>query len=411
MNPGSREPHTQRKAGPQRPILLIGLGMAVTLVALLLLGLAPGGHEGGWDFRVNLWGPSYLLVHGQSPYDTQHLIPIEPVFEHVNAIWLPPAIGTLFPLGWLEAYRASDLWFLGNTWLILFLVAWMREKEPAPRAVWVVLPVYLLLFLPLLTHLILGQFSLLTVFLLLVAARLVRQRHYTWAGLAVVLTLTKPQLVVLALPGLWLAVLRRGGARGALRFTAAAVLGTAVTTIPLWIAYPGWLPDLVQVVLGNPSWFQPTLYTNLELLWGQIGWFAPIPLSLGLFALNLWLWWKYPPEEVMPWSLALTTVASPYVWTWDFVLLVPLILRSLFRQRSWSARAIWGIGLAVCCGLMSWIRLVVLSLEDQRHHLYVWVPWLILLLVLGSHAAESHRSGASRPALLRAGPMQEEPAS
>jgi hypothetical protein len=354
----------------------------LVVVVVLLLVLIPHQQFGGWDLRVNLWGPAYHLVQGKSPYRTTSLSSIDPLFAQVNPVWLPPVIGVFFPIGWLDAYLASDLWLLGNALLVLFLVGRMRGREPVSRSTFMLIPLYLVLFLPLLTHLVLGQLSLLAVLLLLVGTRLLTERRYIWAGLAVVLVLSKPQLAVLALPGMWAAALRGGGKRAGYLFPVAVLLGTAVTTIPLWIGYPAWVPDCVRVILENPDWFQPTLYTVIGQAWGK-GWMIlPALLSFALFVLNLWLWWRDPPEEVLPWSLALTTIASPYIWTWDFVLLLPLMLRCWYRQRSWTARAIWGAGLSLCFGLMTWIRMGLLETGDRRHHVYAWVPWLILGLAL-----------------------------
>ena len=60
------------------------------------------------DFYNELWGPAYLLVHGQSPYDTASLAPVLP------AAWFPMAIGFFFPLGWLGESAGLRAWFLFN---------------------------------------------------------------------------------------------------------------------------------------------------------------------------------------------------------------------------------------------------------------------------------------------------------
>src|SRR5712692_2292721 len=79
------------------------LAFAVGIVAFIKTPLF-----GSWDFRNNLWGPAYLLVHGQSPYH------ISTLFENSNALWFPMAIGLFFPFGWLTQSEASNLWLLGN---------------------------------------------------------------------------------------------------------------------------------------------------------------------------------------------------------------------------------------------------------------------------------------------------------
>ena len=68
------------------------------------------------DFYNELWGPAYLLVNGQSPYDTPILDPVLP------AVWLPMAIGFFFPLGWLPKDG-------GRTIIIQhILIPWVREN-------------------------------------------------------------------------------------------------------------------------------------------------------------------------------------------------------------------------------------------------------------------------------------------
>lgn len=376
-----------------------GFFLPLLLLALLLVGLFfPAIRSAGWDFRVNLWGPAYRLLHGQSPYATRELAWVEPIFKEVNAIWFPPAIGALFFMGGLDPFRASTLWFFFNLGLILVLLWWSREGSRFSPLLSV--PA-LLLFPPLLTHLVLGQFSLAALLLVLAATSLLLRRREMAAGLLLALSLTKPQLLLLVGPGLWLLSWRSGGRRAALCLPAGVLGGALSFTLPLWIGYPNWVPDFWRALRDNPFWYQPTLYTNLRLCWGRAGWILPALLSLGLFALNLRLWWRYPAREVLPWSLALTTLVSPYIWTWDFVLLLPLMLRCLQRQRGRAARLIWALGLLLCLGLTVWIRLALLAAGDNRHHLYAWIPWWVLLLVLAGQAAEVRWAGGRWRSLLR----------
>ncbi len=393
MRPGLLFGHNRRR------VLLGGMGLLL-LVLLTLAAFLPYRQTGGWDARINLWGPAHLLLHRQSPYRTDLLVAVDPLFGQVNAVWLPPLIGLFLPVGWMDSDRLVNLWLALNLLLLPTLIGLTWEKAPPSLPRGGLIALVLLLFPPLLTNLVIGQSSLVALGLFLVATRLLAGRRFSWAGLALVPTLSKPQLAVLVLPGLALAAFRQG--KKALRsFLLALLVGTAATTLPFWLLYPAWLPDLWRAIRENPDWFQPTLYTNLHLLLGPAGWALAGLLGLGLFALNLRLWWRYSPEEVLPWSLALTTVASPYIWTWDMVLLLPLMLRCLYRQAGVAARAVWAGGMALCFGLAVWIRFNVLTLEDERHHLYAWIPWLIALLVLLSQAVEAR--GGRRRALLRPG--------
>jgi hypothetical protein len=365
-------------------LVAAAVGTALVLPRDALVAEQDGPTETGQlllsgDFRNNLWGPAHLLVQGQSPYRVEVLFPGE------QAVWFPQAIGVFFPLGWLNVGLAANLWFTGNIVLVLGLLWWHRGNRGSLGLLWALL--LALLFPPLLFHFVLGQFDLLVLVLLLAATYLATTRRYLGAGLLVSLALAKPQLAVLALPGLWVAAWKQDRLRGGLLFPAGIILGGALLTLSLWVAYPAWPLDFAQALFANPDWFQPTLYTMVRLWWGE-GWMVlPALLSLVILGLNLWLWWQYQAEEVLPWSLALTTIASPYMWTWDFMLFLPLLLRSLHRSRSWAGRAIWGVGLAASWGLTIWVRQV----KGPSVQWHFWMPWFFMGFALVSYVMESRR--------------------
>jgi hypothetical protein len=246
-----------------------------------------------------------------------------------------------------------------------------------------VLPVLLplvvlaLLFPPLFFELSFGQFDLLAVLLMLISARLLSQGRYFLAGLPLALVLGKPQLGLLALPGLAIAAYRGGRWRGLGLLVGAAAGLAALLTLPLWIGYPGWVPDFLGQVLHAPAWYHSSLFTMVELWWGP-GWkLLPGIVSLALAGLALFWSWKYPLEEVLPWSLALTTVVSPYIWTWNFTLFLPLLARALYRQPRPAVR--WA---AVAAVALSWGPMLVLrQVVDYGFHWHFWLPWYYLLVI------------------------------
>lgn len=372
---------TQR---PSFPLILVGILM---LAGALWVLLWMKGFTTDTDFRNNLWGPAHLLVQGRSPYR------VEVLYEGKLALWLPQAIGLFFPLGFLDLAVAANLWFLLNVGLLLGLAWWFgrdRAKPLPPLAA-----ILAATLPPVLFHFFLGQFSLLAAALSLLAAHLAGRRRCFYAGLLIALALAKPQLALLAAPGLWLSCWRQGGRRGAILFPLAAGLGSIVLSLPLWIGYPHWIPDFLEGFRRNPPWQLPNLFSMLGTWWGAAGWALAALVALGLSGLNLWLWYKYPPEEALPWSLALTTLASPYIWTWDFMLFLPLIWRSLAQQRSRPARVLWIAGLMLCWGLTMGLTVWVTPTEGEiSYHWHFWMPWLFLALVWGGRALE--RAAARR---------------
>ncbi len=351
--------------------ILLGMG---ALLVLLKLEYFAG------DLRNNLWAPSYLLLRGKSPYRVDVLV------DGAQAVWFPQVIGLFFPIGLIEFRLVANIWLLVNFALVLLLIWWLCRKAAGP----VPLRALLLtaLFPPIGFIFYLGQFNLLALLLLLLTFDLLMQERFILAGFCMAVALAKPQIAFLALPGYWILSYHRGRWRGAWLFPAAILLSTALLTVPLWIGYPAWVPDFLRALTENPDWLQPTLYTAFVRWWGPTWRIVPAVISAALFLLNLRLWWRCPPQEVLPWSLALTTVATPYIWTWDFVLLLPLIFDLLNRQTVRSTRLIWGGGYLLLWFLTAW---PVMGKGEEDHSFFWWMPWLILALAFLSQAAQYGR--------------------
>lgn len=338
----------------------------------VIIWLVATSQIGGWDFRNNLWAPSYLLLRGESPYDLSGL------YELGNPVWLPMAIGALFPVGALPLPQAAMVWRLVNFGAVVGIV-WVvaGQKRPSPALLAVAL-LAVALYPRTLAHVSLGQFSLFAV-LLYVCAGLLLQRQRFWpAALPVAVALAKPQLGILVVVGLALRAYRLQGRRGAAVFVTAVVVWCALLTLPLFLLYPGWAPDFILSLRQNPAWLQPSLFSLLPAWLGQwpgmFGWGLLFLLVMGL---NGWLWWKRPFWEAMCWSLALTPLVSPYIWSWDFVLLLPLLVREIFRLRLLAARFVLAMGY-----LLNWFLMfqVILSSDGSDHHFW-WGSWFLVAVI------------------------------
>jgi len=345
-------------------LLAAGVGAIWYLSTLQLIG---------GDLYNNLWGPARLLVHGQSPYDTSALQQ-PPGVPWLPAVWLPMAIGLFFPLGWLTVYQASQLWLIGSV-SALIVTLWLGGGGQRPP----LLPFALsglaaFLFPPTLSHLGLGQFTILSTLALLLSARFVTRPRYLLAGFLVAVALAKPQLGALVVPGLFVAYGRLYRLKGVLSFAGALVLWIILLVIPLWIAHPSWFGDFVTALWHNQEWAQPSLFTLLRLQWGTLGWLLWGLLAIGVFSANAWLWLKHPPQNAVIWSLALTPLVTPYIWSWDFAILVPLMTYAFFHLELKPARVLFGLGYVLCWFLIVWVRFNT----DNSDHRFWWIPWLIV---------------------------------
>lgn len=245
----------------------------------ILLFATPPLSACSWDFRNNLWGPAYLLLHNMSPYKLKVLFP------NAIAVWFPPGIGAFLPLGLLDCLVAAKIWLILSV-TALFGILWLCTENSRPTpGVFAACLLAIFLFPPLYTHLELGQFSIiLTLLILFVVSRYSRP----WSMfLALALGLTKPQLGVLIYPGLLFQQFRSYGVRGAYRhgFILLAVCLLLTCLLILIQRLKGWAARIM--LFGG----------TLAVYGGQVAlrWGNDVPDSL--------MWW-IPPAMLLVFSLS-----------------------------------------------------------------------------------------------------------
>jgi hypothetical protein len=349
-------------------------GFLLATIAVAVVWLVATSQIDGWDFRNNLWAPSYLLLQGESPYDLSNL------YELGNPVWLPMAIGAFFPLGVLPLSQAAMVWRLASLGVIVGIV-WIVSEQQRPSLLPFALGLLAMALYPrTIAHLQLGQFSLLAVLLYLLSLKLVQQRRIGWAALPVALALAKPQLGILAVMGLIILVYRRDKMRGLGRFFLAVGGWCLLLVLPLVLLYPGWLPDFLLALGRNPAWLQPSLFSVLPNWLGWWGWLIWGVLLLVMVGINGRIWWRRPGLVAMCWSLALTPLVSPYIWSWDFVLLLPLFVWGIFHWRRRATRGLLLVIYLVNWALMLWIILGT----DGSDHRFWWGSWLLVAVMVAA---------------------------
>jgi len=318
------------------------------------------------DFYNELWGPASLLVRGQSPYDTSSLNPVLP------AAWLPMAIGFFFPLGWIPEETALQVWYVFNI-LAIALIVYFAQGEK--RALYNTAPLALACFFFPLTfnHINLGQFSITTALCWVFAVYFLEKDRRWVAAFLIALALTKPHLGFLALLGLAYSDYRHNGLRAVFSFWAKVLAACLLMCVPLFVAYPNWIPDAIVSMGSNPPWSYPSLYILFERFlgnWGHLLWGITTLTVLGV---NFWLWKECSLRVAVYWSLVLAPLATPYVGSWDFVILFPLLILT-YVNAGWKGKAfIW-----IAYGLAWYGMAQVQRLEVSHNHYFWWVPlWFL----------------------------------
>lgn len=323
------------------------------------------------DFYNNLWAPVHLLVRGRSPYNTTDFHPSLP------ALWFPMAVGFFSPLGFLSEVVATKAWFVLNI-VELFVVILLSLRGQPKFYISAIIGFLVFLFPPLFNHIVLGQFSITAMFCFMMSAYFVDKRMDWLAAFFLVLGFAKPQLGILALPGLSFFYFQRGSFKAAYRFGAQIFLMSILMSLPLFIIYPAWIPDWLANLRSNFTWLHPSLFSILRQSIGEWSYIlSGITLLIGL-VICYQLWRKLPPLVAMMWSLGFTTIVTPYVWSWDFVLLIPVWVYT-FTQVNWK-RKIFLFG----SYWIGWLGFVYIQLLAYgKNNLFWWVPlWFMVSVTL-----------------------------
>lgn len=377
-------------------------------VALLLIALLPVyyliavNNERNVDYVNNgfftFWLSGRLLWLGQNPYSTSDWVNNHHIF---GAIWIPneifpyplPLSLIMAPLGLLPIEKAYILWVTLAQALIAMCILWLAKLwEGLNRQLFVVfLLVATILngnvFLGLMT----GTFATIFLVFLTLALYFMEKRRPLLAGIALAgLALKPPFLMILGLIGLWFLFRRSWKAIGGI------VLGGLGWLVIGLFQDIGWVQKFLMVgesLLNKRLGHQPTIlsYTRLAcagfldcafMLYGLI-----VVALIGLFA---WLVWKkgktLSPLMVFSAAIALGVMLPPYLWSYDYVLLIiPIcyIAFDLIRRRTtylYSTLFLLLLDVLSIGGLvMFWMNPANDTLSIQRDMWSIWVAVLVLV--------------------------------
>jgi hypothetical protein len=369
---------------------------AAVLMLLLIAVIAGNIYKGFMlprkDFYNELWAPTYLLVRGQSPYDTASLNPVLP------AAWLPMAIGFFFPLGWLSEISAMQVWYV-FTILAICLIVYLTQHDRL-NVYHVVVTALFCFFFPLtLNHINLGQFSITAVLCWLIAVRFWDDARFKWlSALLTAVALSKPHLGTLVMLGLLYHDYAHGGARRVISSVVWVAVMCLVLCLPLFIAYPNWIPDMLTSMMSNPPWMYPSLYILFGRYlssWGTVAWLIVVLVVVGM---NFRIWQTTPLKPALYWSLALAPLVTPYVGGWDFVVIFPLLI-FIYNEADWKRKILIWVFYILAWVLMARVQMM----EVSHNHFFWWVPlWFVAMSALVTawvrmNAANSKADGIKKP--------------
>jgi hypothetical protein len=237
-----------------------------------------------------------------------------------------------------------------------------------------------------------GTIGSLLLLFLLTALYLKHKKLDFLAGMALaLLALKPPMLIIVALIGFWLLLQRNWKMIGGIIAGGLALLVVGLIQDVNWVGkFRGASENLFNLRLGN----QPTIisYTRLAC-GGEMICATWIYVTVALFLVGLYalLVWKkratLTPLTVFSAAIALGVLLPPYIWSYDYVLLViPLCYICMDLIRRTSSYILSTIFLLVLDGLSLWMAFQFSinpessALTVQRDMWSIWVALLVLVV-------------------------------
>jgi hypothetical protein len=344
------------------------------------------------DDFVPYWASAKLNLSGLNPYDPQKVEQLQlsaggmPSASYTVSIMLNPpwAISLLLPFGMFDYSISRLAWLLFSTVCILIssLLIWkICSGNPKKRWVAIIVP---FIYAPTISVLEVGQIT--SIILMGITGFLFFSIYYRndWlAGLFVTLASIKPQVAVIFWIALifWIIQQRRW----------LLIIGPMVFALSLTILAYLFNPDIIQQyfsMLHNyriSEWANPTIGAYLRFFWLGTDkfWLQFLPTVIAaLWFLYYWYThhgWDWVAE--LPMILLISQITSPYSWTYDQVILIPVVIQAtiwiISNWKRWST-------------ILISIAFLAISILDLILHMRLsdfWFLWmapatLILFLIV-----------------------------
>jgi hypothetical protein len=347
------------------------------------------------DDFLEYWTAGRLNLRGADPFNPELAFPLQLQMGRQSGVpfWNPPwTLPLIMPFGALT-YPVSRLWwFFTQIALLLFSAAFIwRFYRGSPRLSWLA---WLLAFtfFPTLSLLRKGQIGAVVLGGLVLLLRLSQRQTWWLASLSLLLIAVKPQtLYLVELAWFFWAIRQRrwdllaGSAIGILLAGGIALYFNPMVLYQYFHAITHQPPPL-------KDWATPTIggmlrhFLGPDKLWLQ---FAPAVLGVVWFCFY-WskhrLNWQWPQQ--LPLLVAISVLTASYGWTFDYVVLLLVILPVVVGmcQQGWNSATIVTLSLylAIDVGALA----ANLSGGIQHDFWYMWlapalVGWYLLTVRLG----------------------------
>jgi hypothetical protein len=390
--PESEEMNVQiagRTAPLRRILALLALILITVVLTQRLVGLL--ARPAPADDFVQYWAAAKLNAGGQNPYLAENLQPLAVAEGRPPGppalMWYPPwVLALVAPFGLLPYSPAHWLWVLLQLGMVFFSATLIWQLYSGPKKLLWLAWTVALVFGPTLMMLAVGQISAMVLLGLVGFLWFERRNQLGLAGVFLFLAATKPQLLHLV----WFAALLWALQGKRWRFLAGFTVAAAASVAMAVAINPAVLADYLTGPASNPplAWATPTLGTALLYAFGYARphiWPQVLPGILSLVWCAFY-WgrhrrdWRWLNE--MPLLLAISVATTAYLWPFDLVVLVILLLQVLAFSLQTGRLSLRTYLPFLPLLVVDLLALVQALFGPKELFFFVWLPICFLLAYL-----------------------------
>jgi hypothetical protein len=381
----------QKTADFDRKLIQFSLGL---LLVLFFFGFCFYAEEAAVkvDF-VTYWSSAKLLASHLNPYDSQRIAQMQaeygsrpPVpFIMRNPPWVLPLIAPLGYLGIKSAYLCSLIF---EILLSLISIHLLRRLYGIRKTPWIGY-----FFFALLICVLCGQSTIFVLFGCAVYLFAGRNRPLL-GGSALALMTVKPHLVLFFWPILLVESWRKKDLRP---LAVCGVLFLSAVAIAVSLDHHVFAHYLAAMQAQKiDTQLLPNFSSGMRMLLApKLIWLQTIPILCGLVWAGSFYWnrrdrWSWP--EYLPLLIAVSTLLSPYSWTYDQTMFLPLILQGSVRRSSTFSNS-----LAIAANAIPVVAICSGLSQKSPFYLFVTVAWLVWWISLRYASPANIQQGSLAP--------------
>jgi hypothetical protein len=285
------------------------------------------------DF-FQFWAAGHIVSSGGNPYDMAMWLSVHEAYSarvmDPQFIYPLPLAILLAPIGWLNPTSAYMIWMQLSVCMIAMAMLCLSAR--AQHDIKMIFPLLVcgLFFHPALANLMMGHTGGLLLLAVAVSVHCWQRDRWWGGGLALSLLAIKPGLglPIMALVGVWIIARHNWSA------LAAICVGCSALLLVGMIYDPGWILKFVHIIYLKSSCFgriagMATCYGQPSVVgMGWVGIALAIILIGAFFVANIQSY-----RCAIGMAVPVGLVLAPYVWTYDYILLLAPMLLLLGRMR------------------------------------------------------------------------------